>query len=75
VAELRAMGRLEPVDEARVVAFLELASTVDEVNINTPGAAGLWRMYRDAERTLRESDDSDDALADLFAALRDGEDA
>ena len=67
VQVMRDLGRVEPIDQARVTAFLELARAVD---LN-PAEAGLWKQYREAERELREADDGNDALSDLFAALRD----
>jgi hypothetical protein len=70
VQSLRDLGRLEPIDDARVVAFIELARAVD----SKPTDASLWKQYRDAEVALRETDNADDPLADLFAALRDSSD-
>ena len=70
VGVLRELGRLEAVDDARVTLFLELARVVDA----KPTDAGLWKQYREAEATLRETDDVDDSLADLYSALRDTSD-
>lgn len=62
---LRDSGRLEPIDEARVAALLSLAAAVD----NDPANASLWREYRAAEVTLRETDDADFDYAGLLAVL------
>lgn len=67
VEALRALGRVELVDEARTVAFVQLACCVDD----EPGSPGLWKQYRDAELTLRGTDGGDDALEGLLASLRD----
>lgn len=72
IAVLRASGRLERVDAARVEIARTLARAVDE----HPDNVGLWQQYRAAEQTLREvTDDSNDDLADLFrsfdSAVRD----
>lgn len=67
VGALQELGRLEVVDDARVTLFLELARVVDA----KPTDAGLWKQYREAEATLRETDDVDDSLTDLLSALRD----
>ena len=62
---LRDSGRLELVDEARVAALLSLAAAVDA----EPANASLWREYRAAEVTLRETDDADFDYAGLLAEL------
>ena len=62
---LREAGRLEPVDEARIATFLPLVAAVDA----DPANASLWREYRAAEATLRETDDSDFDYAGLLAVL------
>lgn len=62
---LRDGGRLEPIDEARVAALLTLAAAVDD----DPANASLWREYRAAEATLRETDDTDIDYAGILAAL------
>jgi hypothetical protein len=66
VASLREAGRLEPVDEARVIAACALADAVDA----DPTNASLWREYRAAVETLRQaSDGGTDEFATLLAGL------
>ena len=75
VGALRALGRLEPVDDARVAAFLWLAQACDLADPERPGVAAVWKQYREAEAALREAHDgATDAFADLLATLRDAED-
>lgn len=74
IAALKAAGRLERVDAARVQIARRLARAVDE----NPENVGLWQQYRAAEAVLREvTENDDDGLADLFqafdAAVRDAE--
>jgi len=49
VRVLREMGRLEPVDDALVTAFLGLAEAVE----SSPDNAALWGKYLDAGAALR----------------------
>ena len=66
VEALRVLGRLEPVDDARVQAVLSLAAQVDA----HPENASLWREYRAAEEALRAvGKESGDPFADLLAEL------
>ena len=65
VEALRATGRLEAVDEARVIAACALADAVDA----DPTNASLWREYRAAVETLRLATDGG---TDEFAALMAG---
>ena len=67
VTALRALGRLEPINEARVIAFIQLACSVDD----EPSSPGLWKNYREAEICLREMGDGDNALDNLLSSLRD----
>jgi len=63
---LTALGRFEPVDKARQVAFLTIARAVDADPLN----ATLWREYRTAEVALRKAEnDSDDELTKLVGEL------
>ena len=62
---MRDLGRINPIDEARVVTLVSLAEAVDR----DPGNASLWREYRAAEAALREFDDGADDYADLLDAL------
>lgn len=64
VHALRELGRLDTVDEARVVTLVALADAVDA----DPANASLWREYRAAESALRELSAGD---VDEFAALLD----
>ena len=64
---LRAAGRLETIDKARVTAFRSLARAVDA----DPSNASLWREYRAAELVLREARNDDDYdFAKLLDDLR-----
>lgn len=65
VKALRDNGRLEQVDEARVIAACALADAVDA----DPTNASLWREYRAAVETLRQASDGG---TDDFAALMAG---
>jgi Spy/CpxP family protein refolding chaperone len=68
--ELRRLGRIENVDAAAVQALRSMARALDE----DPSRAALWRQYREAlkELTADDSDRSaDEALAELFAEVRD----
>lgn len=66
VEALKAAGRLERVDAAKIRIALHLAQMVDD----NPENVGLWQQYRAAEAALREvTDDSSDGIAELFAAL------
>lgn len=64
VHALRELGRLDRVDEARVVTLVALADAVDA----DPANASLWREYRAAEGAVRELSAED---SDEFAALLD----
>jgi predicted ArsR family transcriptional regulator len=69
VQTLRALGRLDAVDEAAVQAVLSLAEAVD----TEPHNAAMWREYQSALRALREigPDDGDhDEIAELIEAIR-----
>ena len=69
IAALRSLGRLEPVDDALIVAARSLADAVDA----EPGHASLWREYRSALSDLRGaggSDETDDEFESVLAALR-----
>ncbi len=68
LAELRRMGRLEPVDAAVVQALRSMARALDE----DPGNAALWRQYREALRELTADDDDGSAadVGELFAEVR-----
>lgn len=66
VKALRDGGRLEQVDEARVIAACALADAVDA----DPTNASLWREYRAALETLRLVEDGGpDDFAQLLANL------
>lgn len=64
---LRAAGRLEPIDAARVQMLRSLAAAVDE----RPYSDRLWREYREALSEVLDADDAaDDSLAEAVAAIR-----
>lgn len=67
IEALRAAGRLERVDTARVQIARRLARAVDE----NPENVGLWQQYRAAESALREvgTNDDVDSLQELLRAL------
>ena len=66
VDALRATGRLEAIDAARVTAAQALADAVD----CEPTNASLWREYRAALETLRQAGDGGtDEFAELLNAL------
>jgi hypothetical protein len=67
--ELRRLGRVEKVDAAIVQALRSMAFALDA----DPSNAALWRQYREAlrELTADDPDDSDAALAGLFAEMGD----
>jgi hypothetical protein len=71
LSELRRMGRLETVDEARVVALGSMASALDQNPFNSQ----MWREYREAIEGLTASDGGsgsiDDLIDELSAPVRD----
>lgn len=66
LSELERMGRLEPVDAARVQALRSMAVALDGDASN----AALWRQYREALTELRADDDADDSFAQALAQIR-----
>lgn len=71
VESLRALGRVEPVDEPLVQAVTSLALAVD----SEPGNASLWREYRAAVgdlRALNSAGTNDDEIGRIIAAIRGG---
>jgi hypothetical protein len=66
---LRALGRLESVDDALVALCRSTADAVD----SSPGRATLIKEYRECLVLLREvgPDAGDSDIERLFAALRD----
>lgn len=72
--ELKAMGRLERIDAARVQGLRSMAESLDI----DPSNAALWRQYREALRELTADDSGgslDDDLASLYAEVRDSPEA
>lgn len=70
VQAMRDLGRLEPIDESRVQAFLALAHAVDECEAEHRPNPNLWREYRSAEAQLRkESEHHVDDFDKLLQAL------
>lgn len=73
LGELRRMGRIEPVDEARVQALLTMAEALDLNPFNSQ----MWREYREAIGGLIADDSSagsssiDDLLDELSTPVRD----
>jgi hypothetical protein len=69
VEALRNLGRVEPVDEALLTAYVALGTELDDAE--TKDRAGLFREFRAydaAVRALGGSDDGD-GLDDLLASL------
>lgn len=70
IQAMRDLGRLEPIDESRVQAFLALAYAVDECEAEQRPNPNLWREYRSAEAQLRkESEHHVDDFDKLLQAL------
>jgi hypothetical protein len=71
LGELRRMGRLEPVDEARVQGLRSIAAALDQNPFNSQ----MWREYREAIVGLTandgDSDSVDRLLDELSAPVRD----
>lgn len=70
IAQLRRMGRVEPVDAARLQMLRTIARALDA----DPHNAALWRQYREGLNELVVNDDSGDLDADLkalYAEVRD----
>lgn len=67
LAAVRALGRVEPIDEALTSAFVLLGEAVD----NDPTNAALWGQYRASEESLRGlgGDANEDAFAEFLAGL------
>jgi hypothetical protein len=65
LGELRRMGRLEKVDEARVQALRSMAEALDQNPFNSQ----MWREYREALEGLTADDSSSDAVDDLLDEL------
>lgn len=67
VAAVLALGRVELIDEASVMAFRMLASSVDA----DPTNAALWGQYRSADETIRGLgiNAAEDALSGFLAGL------
>jgi hypothetical protein len=59
------MGRLEPVDAARVQALRSMAASLDVRPFNSQ----MWREYREALEGLTAHDSDDGALEALLAEL------
>ena len=69
LSELRRMGRLEPVDSARVEVVRQLAVTVQQ----RPQDARLWRELRMSIAEVVDADDRvDDDLAAALASIGGG---
>lgn len=67
--ELRRIGRLEPIDTAKVQALKSMAAALD----GNPSNAALWRQYREALEELTFDDDDgsfDDAVEQLYGKVR-----
>ena len=73
IGELRRMGRLEPVDEAKVQALLSMAEALDLNPFNSQ----MWREYREAIGGLIADDGAagsasiDGLLDELSTPVRD----
>lgn len=67
IAALEELGRIEPVDAARVQLLRSLAKAVDDDPLN----GSLWRHYHSAiDDLMKADDDADDALAAAVAEIR-----
>lgn len=67
--ELDRMGRIEPVDAARVEVIRQVAAVLDLY----PKDARLWRELRDAVREVVDADDrADDDLSAALASIGGG---
>ena len=71
LASLRAAGQVSEADAALVQALRSMAGVLD----GEPGNAALWRQYLRSLADLTGKGDGgesfDDAVADLFADIRD----
>jgi hypothetical protein len=67
---LAGLGRIDPIDAARVALVKGLAAAVDCDPLN----ASLWKQYREALADLLETE-ATDGTDSLYAALRDTSDA
>lgn len=66
IAALKVARKLGPADAAKIAAAQSLADAID----SDPTNASLWREYRAAELSLRETNDNNqDEFAQLLAAL------
>ena len=65
LAELRAMGRLEKIDAAKVQALRSIAEALDLNPFNSQ----MWREYREAIEGLTRNDGGSDAVDDLLDKL------
>ena len=71
IAALRALGRIEPIDEALVETVVTLAAAID----GAPENASLWREYRSAVADLRNvggNNEQGNEIEKLIEALRRG---
>jgi hypothetical protein len=65
--ELRRMGRLEPVDVARVQTLRGIADALDADSSN----AALWKVFREStEDMMRQGDNANDALQEALSKIR-----
>lgn len=73
LSELRRIGRLEKIDEARIQALKSMAEALDQNPFNSQ----MWREYREAIGGLTADDSNagssvvDDLLDELSAPVRD----
>jgi phage tail sheath protein FI len=65
LAELRRMGRLEKIDEARVQALRSMAVALDQNPFNSQ----MWREYREAIEGLTADDSNTDGVDALLDEL------
>ena len=71
IAALRALGRIEPIDEALVETVVTLAAAID----GAPENASLWREYRSAITDLRNvggTNEQGNEIEKLIEAIRGG---
>lgn len=65
LGELRRIGRLEKIDEARVQALRSMAAALDQNPFNSQ----MWREYREAIEGLTADDGSSDSVDNLIDEL------
>jgi hypothetical protein len=65
LGQLRELGRLEPIDSARVQMIRSMAAVLDD----DPTNAALWRQYRESLDALLADDGPDPGMAGLLGGM------